>query len=230
MWDILCDTCEEILSFLSNTDKDVLNSLNGYPCWHSPGLRRRSCRLPSVGVTLRHFTSKKAKPIPDGLGSCGENSRGSWKDWMLGVIPGLWQINQNLILSCRFTCSSWDQILSAFLLSFPFKREICFINGEESTLKYPLIKFNLQITGTSHPRTIHSNPREGPEEGELTALHPAKIQAHKKTCGTTSEALPLSSSPALDKELGSDTLAPLSHPAHCHFCNLKKSGALRSSC
>lgn len=58
----------------------------------------------------------------------------------------------------------------------------------------------------------------------------AKARVRPKPCATSSEALPPSPTPALDNQLGSVTLAPLSHPTHCHRHSLKTTGAVRSSC
>lgn len=49
VWDLLSDACEGIFGLFCTVGKDVLISLNAYPCWHSPGL---GIRLHFMGTML----------------------------------------------------------------------------------------------------------------------------------------------------------------------------------
>lgn len=79
MWDILCDTCEEILGLFCNMYKDVLNSLNGYLRWHSPGLRRRSCQLPFMGATHGTSLQRTRNPSLMALAAVGKTAEAHGK-------------------------------------------------------------------------------------------------------------------------------------------------------
>lgn len=85
--------------------------------------------------------------------------------------------------------------------------------GKKAYDNFPLIKFNLKITGTPHSRTIYSDHRGGLEEHEITKPAPLFFSRDRKQ-SLELEMLPKNRAPQL--QLYAAHSVELAHGKH-HF-------------
>lgn len=117
-----------------------------------------------VGGILQHLSLKKAKPIPHMPGNCREKNRGWRKRLSTKNSPRTLADQTELIFILQALAALEIRL---FISS---REKDSPLTGETAHTILPLINLNLQVTGTPHLRTTHSDHNGGLEEDQVTEV------------------------------------------------------------